>query len=208
MVVDRDMQVLPTRTPRAVDAVFADALADLPEAPELLRIHVQELAGTLALVAHAPIARRPRQARAASSPQHLADGRGWPFDDGGDHRRTRSELSAPAQDLTLGRGREPARLVLGGGGAIGERCVAALAEATPQPVARRSARPAGGRGRLRALSIGDQRHDPAARLEREAHPPGRAHSIMHLGLLCELGLGRPQGSREARTRSGVSQVCG
>jgi len=41
----------------------------------------------------------------------------------------------------------------------------------------------------------DQGDEPAPRPEREAHPPRRAHSIMHLGLLRELGLGRPQGSR-------------
>ena len=56
-------------------------------------------------------------------------------------------------------------------------------------------------------SLNDQRNKPAARLKRETHPLRRADSIMHLGLLYELGLGRPQGSPEARAQSAVSQVC-
>lgn len=76
-----------------------------------------------------------------------------------------------------------------------------------QPVSGRAAGSAGSGRRLRTHPLNDQQYDRAARVERETHPPGRAHLIMHLGLLCELGLGRPQGSPAARTRSGASQVC-
>src|SRR5262249_58994231 len=70
-----------------------------------------------------------------------------------------------------------------------------------------AARPAGGRGRLRTPTSKDQLHDPTARLKRVAHPLRRANSITHPGLLAEVGLGRPQASPEARTRSVVSKVC-
>src|SRR5437667_6907413 len=45
VVVDRDVQVLPTRVAAALNSVFADRLTELPEAAELLRVHVQQLAG-------------------------------------------------------------------------------------------------------------------------------------------------------------------
>ena len=77
-----------------------------------------------------------------------------------------------------------------------------------KPVAGRATGAAGGRGRLRTHALEHQLDDPTARLERETHPPHRAHSLTHLGLLVELGLGRPQGSPEARTQSAVSKVCG
>ena len=69
VVVDRDVQVLPTELPVAVRAAGLlpeHALARLPEAAELLGIHMQELTRALALVA-AGAARSPfgtRQARA------------------------------------------------------------------------------------------------------------------------------------------------
>ena len=75
VVVDRHVQVLPAGPAGAVDPVFADALADLEEASELLRVHVQELARALALVADARIAAGARQARAACPAQHLVHGR-------------------------------------------------------------------------------------------------------------------------------------
>ncbi len=208
VVVDGDVQMLPTRPPGAVDAVAADPLADLPEAAEFLRVHVQELTWPLALVAHARVTTSPREPRAAGPAQHLADGRGGTLDDRGDHGRTCPELVTPAQDLLLRLSSEPARLPPRSRGSIDKRLPAARPVAAPEPIPGRATSAAGGRGRLRALTGDDQRHDPAPRLNRETHPPRRAHSIMHLGLLRELGLGRPQGSPEARTQSAVSQVCG
>ena len=83
VVVDRDVQVLPAGMPGALNAVLQHALADLPEAAELLRVDVQELARPLPLVAHARIAAGTGKARAASSPKHLAHGRRRAPDGGG-----------------------------------------------------------------------------------------------------------------------------
>jgi hypothetical protein len=54
------VQIAPASVPAAVHAVLADALADLPEAPELLHVDVQQLTRTVALVAwpHYPLGSR------------------------------------------------------------------------------------------------------------------------------------------------------
>ena len=68
----------------------------------------------------------------------------------------------------------------------------------------------GGKGPLKTAGRGSA---PRRFLLGGAQPPLEAigswwsGSIMYSGLLCELGLGRPRGSPEARTRSAVSQVC-
>ena len=73
VVVDRHVQMLPAGAAGAVDAVLADAFADRPEAAKLLRVHMQELARPLALIADARVAASARQPRAARPAQHLAD---------------------------------------------------------------------------------------------------------------------------------------
>lgn len=62
VIVDRDVQVLPARAAAAVaDLGTEDALAERPEASELLDVDVQQLAWSRALVAaHGP-AERTRQ---------------------------------------------------------------------------------------------------------------------------------------------------
>ena len=52
VVVDGHVHVLPAGARAALDAVAGDALADVPAAPQLLGIEVQQLPGGGALVAH------------------------------------------------------------------------------------------------------------------------------------------------------------
>ena len=51
VVIDGDVDVVPTRAWAALNAVLADALAHVPEAPQLLDIDVQQLARPLPFVA-------------------------------------------------------------------------------------------------------------------------------------------------------------
>ena len=51
VVVDSDVQILPSRVRAADDAVPTDPFPDLPEAAELLDVHVQQLARAFVLVA-------------------------------------------------------------------------------------------------------------------------------------------------------------
>jgi hypothetical protein len=208
VVVDRDVQELPARPSAAVADLWAeDALPERPEAIELLDVDVDELPRPRALVAAHRAAERPRKPRTAVPAQDLPDRRGRQPELASDDQRARVRVLARGQDPLLEPGREPPRLPLRHRRPINQRRPAAFLEATPEPIAGRSARSAGGGRRLRTHPLNNQRHEPTAGLERETHPPRRADSIMHLGLLCELGLGRPQGSPEARTRSAVSQVC-
>ena len=50
MVVDRDMDVLPSRARAALHPVLEDALPDVPEAPEFLDVEVEQVAGPLMLL--------------------------------------------------------------------------------------------------------------------------------------------------------------
>src|SRR5712692_143157 len=112
----------------------------------------------------------------------------------------------PDEDLPLDLRRQPPRLTPRRRRTINKRRPATLLIATPEAIAGRPARTAGGRGRLRALTSKNKLHDPTTRLEREEHPSGRLNSVRHPGLQV-VGLGRPQASSEARTESAVSQVC-
>jgi hypothetical protein len=191
----------------ALEPVAVDALADRPEAAELLDVDVHELAGTGALVADERPAERPPQARDAVAPKHLPHGRGRQAKLRGDDQRACIRVLARGQDALLELARQSPRLVSRHRWTVAKGRPSTLLVATPQPIPGRAARTTGGRGRLWTHPLEDERDEPATRLEGETHPLWRAHSIMHLGLLGELGLGRPQGSPEARTRSGVSQVC-
>jgi hypothetical protein len=208
VVVDRDVQVLPAGVAAAADAVLEDRLADRPEAAELLRVDMQQLTRPGALVADAPVARSSGQTRAARPAQDLADRRGGTLEDSGDHCRASMEILAPGEDLLLSLGRQAARLPLRRRGPVTESGPAALLEASPQPVAGRAAGAAGRRSRPRRLTSKNTLDNPAARLEREAHPSRRLRSVRHPGLPEEMGLGRPQASSGTRTESAVSQVCG
>jgi hypothetical protein len=64
---------------------------------------------------------------------------------------------------------------------VRQRRPAALLVATPEPVAGRPARTAGGRGRLRTLTSKNQRNKTATRLERKPHPSRRLRSVQHSG---------------------------
>ena len=113
VVVDGDVHVLPARARAALHAVAQDALAHVPEAAELLGVDVQELSRSRALVAHQRWARGLRQARAAKTPQHLANrGRGA-VDDRAHHLRTAAAAFAHGDDLSFGLARESTRLAGG-----------------------------------------------------------------------------------------------
>jgi len=58
VIVDRDVDVLPTGTLVAMHAILQDALADLPEAAQLLDVQVHQLTDRRVLVA---VGRRPGQ---------------------------------------------------------------------------------------------------------------------------------------------------
>ena len=122
VVVDRDVQELPAG-PGAVDAVLEDRACRLPEAAELLRVDVQELARPLALVADARITAGPGKARAAqlaAAPCRRSKA---------DARRTAATTSGPACGRRAQRerspasasGAEPPRLPLRHRGAVDER---------------------------------------------------------------------------------------
>ena len=174
MVVDREVQVLPagvaaagaTPSPRI-------ALADRPEAAELLDVDVHELARPRALVADdrarapAAAAARRRGGAAPSRPSRPAA------------RAARRRSAAPpcaysraSRIRCSSSGEQPPRLPSWHRRPITQRRPTALLVAPPEPIAGRTARAAGGRGRLRAHPLEDQRDKPAARLERETHPPG------------------------------------
>ena len=139
--------------------------------------------------------------------QHLPDGRGRQSELAGHDQRPRLRVLTCRQDPLLELARQTPRLAPGHRRPVDKRRPASLQVATPESIAGRAACAAGGRGLLRTRASKDQLHDPAARLERVAHPLRRANCITHLGLLGEAGLGRPQASPEARTQSAVSQVC-
>src|SRR3954451_8516188 len=103
--------------------------------------------------------------------QHLPDGGGGQPQLAGDDQRTRVGVLARSEDPLLELGRAPARLPPWHRRPIKQRRPAALLVATPEPIARRPTRAAGGRGRLRTHPLDDQRNEPTARLERETHPP-------------------------------------
>jgi hypothetical protein len=99
VVVDRHVQVLPAGAAVAADVVTEGAFAYGPEAAELLRVHVQKLAGVLALVATGAAGRLcgARQARAAVPAQHLADRRGWVREQAGEPERSQAQRRRAAR---------------------------------------------------------------------------------------------------------------
>jgi hypothetical protein len=110
VVVDRDVDVLPTGTRAARDPVVQDALPDMPEAAQFLGVDVQQLAGPLPFIAHHRGPRLTGQPRAAQPPEHLADrGRRAP-DDRPDHLRSASRASPDGEDFSLRLTRELARV--------------------------------------------------------------------------------------------------
>ena len=207
VVVDGDVHVLPARARAALHAVAQDARAHVPEAAELLGVDGQERSRSRALVAHHTWARGLRQARAAKTPQHLANrGRGA-VDDRAHHLRTAAAAFAHGADLSFGLARESTRLAVGRAGSTAQARPARGAIAHPPAVAA-AATGAVSPGRLlRRGAVEHRLHHPTARLVREAHASRRQRRIRHLGLLRNLELLQPQVSSEARKRSAVSKVC-
>ncbi len=112
VVVDGDVHVVPSGAPAALDAVAVDALADVPEASELLRVDVQQLAGAGTLVAHHWRTGLARQTGASQPPEHLADGGGRPPEQRADRQRSGAAALARRQDLGLRLTRQPPRLAM------------------------------------------------------------------------------------------------
>src|SRR5262249_57415435 len=109
--------------------------------------------------------------------QHLPNRRRRQSELTTDDQRASLGVLARRQDPPLKFRRRPSRLMLGHRRPVGQRCPTTLPESPPKPVARSPARTAGRRSSLRTLSGKDQRHEPTTRLERETHPPRRAHTL-------------------------------
>ena len=89
----------PIRAGAAPNAVLPDALADVPEAGQLLGVQIEQLAGDGPPIAHDRGPRGPRPARAAPPPQHLAHGRGGTPQPGAQGHRTGPAALARRADL-------------------------------------------------------------------------------------------------------------
>jgi hypothetical protein len=98
---------------RAARLGAEDTLARFPEAAELLRVDVQQLARALALVAAraAGGGARPRQPRAAVTAQHLPDRRRRVGDEAGEAHRSKGRAPASCDDSLFNLGRQAPRLV-------------------------------------------------------------------------------------------------
>jgi len=166
VVVDREVEVLPAGQAAAVADVAAEhALAERPEAAELLYVNVDELARARTLVANDRSARRSRQTRDAVAAKHLPDSRGRQAELAGDDQWPRLCVLPSGQDPLLELPGEPPRLVLWNGRPVGQRRPTTLLVTTPKPIAGRTARTASGRGRLRTLTSTNKRDKTATRLE-------------------------------------------
>src|SRR5262245_30483169 len=170
MVIDRDVEELPACAPASYAIIAQDALADVPKAVEPLAVDMYQLARAGALVANDRIALGARQPRETEPAQHLADRRRRPLEHRRQHQRACLAASTRRGDLCLNVRRQAARLTDRRRRPVSKRFPTALPIARPQPVAGRTTRSAGGRGRLRALTSKDQLHNPTARLERVTHP--------------------------------------
>src|SRR5438477_912766 len=165
------LQVLPAGvTVAGAGLVAEDALAECPEAAELLDVDVQQLTRAGA-----------RSDGPAVAAEHPPDRRGWQAELAGDDQRPRLRELACRQDPLLELSRKPPRLPLRHRRPVGQRRPATLLVAPPQAVTGRAARTAGGRGRLRTLTSKNKRNETTTRLERVAHPSRRLHSVEHSG---------------------------
>jgi hypothetical protein len=159
-------------------------LARLPEAAELLRVDVQELARVVSFVTASAAGRTllwARQARAAVPAQHLADRRRRMWQEAGQAHRPVGRAPANRQDRLLRLAAETTRLSRRGRGSIAKRRPAAGAKTSTQSVAGRSTRTAFRCGQSRAHTGFDQRHDLAARLPRQPLPSRPLHNLRHSG---------------------------
>src|SRR5262249_39219714 len=161
VVVDRDVEVLPAGAAAQVAGRGTEnPFADGPEAAQLLDVDVHELPRAAALVAAHRAPLRTRKPRATVPAKHLPDSGGRKPQLARDDQRACVRVLARGEDALLELGREPPRLPLRHRRPIDQRPPAAFTEATPEPIAGRSARAPGGSRRLRPHPPDDQTNDP------------------------------------------------
>src|SRR5262249_29862060 len=149
VVVDRDVEVLPAGAAAQVAGRGTEnPFADGPEAAQLLDVDVHELARPAALVAAHPAPLRTREPRATVPGTPLPDRGGRKPRRARDDRRAGVRVPARGGDALLELGRDPPRLPLRHRRPIDRRRPAAFTEATPEPIAGRSARSTDGSCRL------------------------------------------------------------
>ena len=207
VVIDHDVQVLPTGVPVAIADVGAErAFARLPETPEAFDVEMDQASGLGVLVAtdiSTGLRRTTRDTGAFEHARQIVDG-GRPSTAasraGPQPVRARSSRICRSASADNRHGQ-----VLRDRRTIAQTVPPSDSIATQQPIRRRATSTAQTRRIRRRHPIEHQPHQPTARFPRVAHPPWRS-TLRHPGLREIEESQQPQDSREARTPSTVSQA--